>query len=151
LGYVGIWWAPNLVVAETPWRHKRIEAGGISLDLGVHFFDQIRYVAGEIETVTAQTTVLEPERFIRNADGTVRETISCDADDTFFASIKTSQGVVGNMFASWAGHGPGTLVGEGVVYYGSQGRSTGDELVYDDGPKQSLPDVYASQATPERK
>jgi len=41
LGYVGVWWAPTwcggnaLAACE-------VRRGGISLDLGVHFFDQIR-------------------------------------------------------------------------------------------------------------
>ncbi|MCB1232171.1 MAG: Gfo/Idh/MocA family oxidoreductase, partial [Verrucomicrobiae bacterium] len=37
MGNVGTWWAPDLIVAETPWRHVLAEAGGIALDLGPHF------------------------------------------------------------------------------------------------------------------
>ena len=55
----------------------------------------------------------------------------CDADDTFMAQIRTRTGVVGNMFASWAGHGESTVVGQGMVYYGSGGRVTGSQVTLD--------------------
>ena len=151
LGYAGVWWAPNLVVAETPWRHALIEAGGVSLDLGVHFFDQIRYVAGEIASVSAETAVLEPRRYLLDAEGRSKREIACDADDTFFASIRTTQGVVGNLFASWAGHGAPTLTGEGTVYYGSRGRVTGNEVVYDGGLRTSLGEIYSARAGSEQR
>lgn len=143
LGYVGVWWAPDLVVAQTPWRHVKREAGGISLDLGVHFFDQIRHVAGEVKSVSAQTAVLEPRRHILNAQGQRVQTIDCDADDTYFAQFTTSQGVTGNMFASWGGHGGVTLSGDGVVYYGSKGNVTGDRVTFDGAKSASLADLYA--------
>src|SRR5690606_19887085 len=38
LGNIGTWWAPNLVVAQTPWRHQKILGGGLAIDLGVHQF-----------------------------------------------------------------------------------------------------------------
>ena len=41
MGNIGTWWAPDLIVAETPWRHSLLEGGGIALDLGPHFFDMI--------------------------------------------------------------------------------------------------------------
>lgn len=144
LGYVGVWWAPNLVVAETPWRHAKSEGGGISLDLGVHFFDQIRTVAGEIDTVSAQTSVLEPKRFILDAQGRAAQTILCDADDTFMAQIRTRTGVVGNLFASWGGHGESTIVGQGMVYYGSGGKVTGTQVTLD--PESSA--AKTSEAKP---
>jgi len=142
LGYVGVWWAPDLVVAQTPWRHVKDEAGGISLDLGVHFFDQIRHVAGEIRTVTAQTHILEPKRHILDARGQVVQTIDCDADDTYFAQFTTARGVGGNMFASWGGHGAPTLSGDGVVYYGSKASSTGDTVTFDDRRQASLAELF---------
>jgi predicted dehydrogenase len=46
MGNIGTWWAPDLVVAETPWRHSLVEGGGMALDLGPHFFDLIRYISG---------------------------------------------------------------------------------------------------------
>ena len=144
LAYIGLWWAPNRIVAETPWRHRLVEAGGISLDLGVHFFDQIRYVAGEIKTVSAQTAILEPHRITLDASGRQTDQMHCDADDTFSASIETERGVVGSLCASWGGHGEPTRIGQGTVYYGSSGRVTGSDVTLDGGRTAQLADLYAS-------
>jgi predicted dehydrogenase len=149
LAYVGTWWAPDRIVAQTPWRHSLVEAGGISLDLGVHFFDQIRHVAGEVKSVSASVAVLEPKRVTLDARGRKTEEISCDADDTFAASITTEQGVLGNLVASWGGHGEATTIGQGTVYYGSGGRVTGDDVTLDEGRHSSLADLYRSQAAPD--
>lgn len=151
LGYAGVWWAPDRIVANTPWRHQAAEAGGISLDLGVHFFDQIRHVCGEIESVSAQTAVLEPVRVRVDASGQVVERIACDADDTFLAAIRTRAGVVGQLFASWAGHGGPTLVDQGTVYHGTRVRAAGDQVTFDDGAAASLAELYAAQAPAARQ
>jgi predicted dehydrogenase len=151
LGFVGVWWAPNLIVAETPWRHRLVEGGGISLDLGVHFFDHIRQIAGEVRTVTAHTSVLEPVRVTRDSQGREKDRIQCDADDTFFAQIETERGAVGNLFASWGGHGEPTRVGQGLVFYGSAGRVTGQDVTLGDGSQHTLKDLYEKQASPERQ
>lgn len=151
VGYAGLWWAPNLIVADTPWRHSRLEAGGISLDLGVHFFDQLRYLAGEITHVTARVATLEPRRAMLDAAGRSIATIDCDADDTLFATAETQSGAIANLFASWAGHGGPTLAGDGVAYYGGNGTAHGDETVFDDGRRLKLADVYSSAATPEQQ
>ncbi len=151
LGYAGVWWAPNRIVAETPWRHRLLEAGGISLDLGVHFFDQIRYVAGEIQAVTAQTAVVEPRRVTLDANGAVRETIDCDADDTFQAGFTTQRGAFGNMIATWAGHGEATRMGQGVVYYGASGRATGNQVTLDGAAPQALDELFERSIAPQQR
>jgi predicted dehydrogenase len=151
LGYIGLWWAPDLIVAETPWRHVKAEAGGISLDLGVHFFNQIRYVAGEIKSVAAQASILEPRRHMLDRDKRIAQSMDCDADDTFFANIETETGVVGNLMASWAGHGAPTLVGDGSVYYGSKGRITGPDVTFDGGKVEPLADLYLRSGDPQRR
>lgn len=145
LGSAGVWWAPDRVVAETPWRHRRDEGGGITLDLGVHQADVLRYVAGEVVDVDGRTTVLEPVRRTLDRQGRVTQQIECDADDTFFATLRTERGVVANLFASWGGHGTGTVLGQGPVFYGSHGRATGNELIRDDGKPQNLSLLYAEQ------
>jgi 1,5-anhydro-D-fructose reductase (1,5-anhydro-D-mannitol-forming) len=149
LGYAGVWWAPDLIVADTPWRHRRHEAGGISLDLGVHFFDQLRYVGGEIKTVSAQTSVLEPLRFRRDAQGVVVETVECDADDTFVAHLEMENGAVGSAFASWGGHGAATKTGGGAVYYGSKARFNGGRVAIDGESETTLADRYDAEAPKE--
>ncbi len=106
--------------------------------MGPHWFDMMRYIAGEVKSVMARTAVIEPERLTRDAEGTVRERIQCDADDTFFANFETESGVNGAIYGSWAGHGEPTMVGEGAVFYGQRGRVTGDRLVVDGEEPQSL-------------
>jgi predicted dehydrogenase len=147
LGYAGVWWAPDLIVAETPWRHVKNEAGGISLDLGVHFFNQLRAVGGEIAIVSAKTKVLEPKRVTRDADGKVVREIECDADDTFAAHFETEAGAIGNLFASWGGHGGPTYTADGTTYYGSKARISGDRITFDSGETADLGELFAKQAS----
>lgn len=151
MGNIGTWWAPDLIVAETPWRHVLAEGGGIALDLGPHFFDMIRYISGsEIESVSARTRVVEPVRYLRR-DGKKVEPFSCDADDTFHAHFSLRSGVVGSMFGSWAGHGGNTVIGEGPVFYGEHGKVTGDTIHLDGAAPQSLSALYDAQAPPALK
>ena len=140
---VGNWWAPDLIVAETPWRHQRVEGGGITLDIGVHLFNHFRCIAGEITTVTAEVQVLETTR--RRRDSVAQE-VACDADDTLMATFQTDRNVAGSLTASWAGHGSGTSIGSGrgTVYYGTQGNVVDGALTLDDGSCHSLPELYAT-------
>jgi predicted dehydrogenase len=144
LANIGNWWAPDKIVAETPWRHQLVEGGGITLDIGVHLFNHFRYVAGEVVEVTGNAKILEPRRFTFDAKGDVIEQIDCDADDTMFASFETDRGVVGDLAASWSGHGEPLLTGRGrgIVYYGTEGSVVGDELVRDDGSREQLGQLY---------
>lgn len=151
LGYVGVWWAPNLIVAETPWRHRLLEGGGISLDLGVHFLDQMRFVAGEPISVSAQTSILQPQRFTFDDAGNQIASIDCDADDTFMATYQFEGGVQANLFASWAGFGPPVKLDAGTVYLGSAGRAS-EQTVYikDESDPLDLGQLYDEGASPER-
>lgn len=149
LGYAGVWWGPDLIVAGTPWRHVKSEAGGISLDLGVHFFDQLRYVGGEVASLSARTAVLEPRRVSRDASGRVVREIECDADDTFVAHLEMANGGVGSLFASWGGHGGQVRTADGAVYYGSKARITGGEITLDGAAPTDLAGVFQEQAAGE--
>lgn len=152
LGNVGTWWAPNLIVAETPWRHKIVEGGGISLDLGVHQFDMVRQVCGEIKSVTARTSVVEPKRFTFAPDGTLSNQMDCDADDTFFAGFETEMNVTGTLFGSWSGAATNTVLGNGPTFYGTNGRVSGAEMhVKGQSEPQSVSDAYHAQASDEQK
>lgn len=149
LGNVGTWWAPDLVVAQTPWRHQKLLGGGLAIDLGVHQFHMIRQIGGEVKEVQATTSVVEPRRRILAPDGTVVETVDCDADDTFFASFTANAGVTGTLFASFAGHGTKTVLGNGPVFYGSKGRVSGDQLHLDGhSDPLSLQNLFSTTATP---
>lgn len=146
MGNIGTWWAPDLVVAETPWRHVLAEGGGMALDLGPHFFDLVRHVSGsEVVSVSARTQVVEPTRWMLR-DGQRVDPFACDADDTFHAHFALASGAAGSMFGSWGGHGGNTVVGEGIVFYGSRGRVTGDTLQLDGCEPQSLSALYEAEA-----
>jgi len=147
LGNIGTWWAPNLIVAETPWRHKIVEGGGISLDLGVHQFDMIRQVCGEVKSVTARTSVVEPKRFTLTTAGDVINEMDCDADDTFFASFETENNVTGTLFGSWSGAATNTVLGNGPTFYGTKGRVSGAQIHLKDAAEpQSVSELYAEHA-----
>ncbi len=144
---VGNWWAPDRIVAETPWRHKLVAGGGITLDIGVHLFHHFRHVAGEIASVTGEASVQEPRRFTRDAAGQIIQSVDCDADDTMLASFVTQRGAIGHLAASWGGHGQPLVTGggRGVVYYGSRGCVSDGELVLGDGTRHDLAAWYAAQ------
>ena len=150
---VGNWWAPDRIVADTPWRHERLAGGGISLDIGVHLFNHFRYVAGEMQTVTAHTEVQEAVRRSCDSTGRVIREISCDADDTLWASFRSERGVRGSVVASWSGHGAATTAGSGrgTVYYAERGSVQGDELTADDGSRRLVSELYAAECDPEQR
>ncbi len=146
LGNIGTWWAPDLIVAETPWRHELIEAGGIALDLGPHMFNLVRHISGDIDNISARTAVVEPTRYLLR-DGRRTNPIPCDADDTFYASFGTTSGASGMVFGGWSGHGAPTVVGEGPVFYGSKGRVTGGEIHLDNEPStKPLAEIFQAEA-----
>jgi len=150
IGFVGAWWAPDRIVAHTPWRHRQLDGGGISLDLGVHFFDQVRQAVGEVATVSAETSILEPRRFRRDEQGRLVESVDCDADDTCQAQFTTVNGARGSLIATWAGHGVPTTFGDGLVYYCEAGRVMHDALERD-GASVSLAELYEQHASPALK
>lgn len=150
-GYVGLWWAPDQIVAETPWRHRMAEGGGITLDLGVHFLNQMRYLAGSPQSVQGSVATLEPVRHRRDEDGKTIERIDCDADDTCEAVFEFSNGVRASLIASWAGHGGPTLLGAGSTYYGSAGKVAAGQVYFPDASMTSLEAMYWSEAPRQRQ
>lgn len=151
VGSIAARWAPDTIVADTPWRHWRNEAGGIALDVGVHRFDMIRYLAGEVQTMQARTAVVEPVRVNRDAAGRVTSRVECDAEDTVFAAFDTQCGATGNLLASWAGCGGPTLLGTGDVFYGSAGKVSGADVTFADGSTVNLARLYEEKCEPARK
>ncbi|NLF72726.1 MAG: Gfo/Idh/MocA family oxidoreductase [Candidatus Anammoximicrobium sp.] len=151
IGSVGARWAPDRVVADTPWRHRRVEGGGISLDVGVHRFDLIRALAGEIRDVQARTAIVEPVRWGHDERGRPTQRVECDAEDTVYASFATVAGATGELTASWAGRGGGTMPGTGDVYYASGGRVSGDDVTCGDGATANLAQLYEQGCPADRK
>jgi len=138
-------WSPDRVVAETPWRHQKLFAGGgASLDIGVHLLHELRYIAGPIDTISGVTRIFEPTRSL-SATG---ERVACDVDDAFFAIVTFASGAVGQLTFTWAGHGSPTGLPDGRVIYGTRGCLKGDTLILDDGSTCSATELFDSEADP---
>ena len=152
IGSLGGLWSPDKVVADTPWRHKKLEGGGGgTIDIGVHQFHLLRYVFGEVAWVSAQTKTLEPMRYRRNANGAVNETVDADVDDTHLAIAGMENGATGQLLWSWAMQGPPLEIPGAPAFYGSEGCICGDQLVSAGGSTGLLLDVFAEQMSPEEK
>ncbi|MGI9145324.1 MAG: Gfo/Idh/MocA family protein [Chloroflexota bacterium] len=136
-------WSPDRVVAETPWRHQKLlGGGGATLDIGVHFLHELRYLAGPIENVSAITRTFEPTRVLSSSS----EQVACDVDDAFFATVTLASGAVAQLTFTWAGHGAPTSLPHGLVIYGTQGCLQGDTLILDDGSTSSASELFNTQA-----
>lgn len=140
-------WSPDRIVAETAWRHRRLEAGGgASLDMGVHLAHRLRYLIGEVDTMTAVARVFEPERVRRDAEGRVVERVAADADDAFFALPEFEGGATGTVSFTWAGHGEPTRFPEGTIVYGDRGCLKGTTVVRDGGVREDGAELFAREA-----
>jgi glucose-fructose oxidoreductase len=136
-------WSPDLVVAQTPWRHQKLYAGaGAALDIGVHLLHEMRYLAGPIATISGQTRIFEPTRTLASTG----ERIACDVDDAFFATVGFASGAVGQVTFTWAGHGPPSSLPDGPVIYGTRGCLKGDTLTLDDGSVASAAELFRERA-----
>jgi predicted dehydrogenase len=151
IGSAGDRWAPDAICGETPWRHRRAEAGGLALDVGVHRFDFVRALAGNVKNIQARTAVVEPVRVTRDPSGKVTARVECDAEDTIYASFETEGGATGMWLMSCAGHGGPTVLGSGDVLYGSAGRVSGSTVTAADGLTADLARLYEEHCDAARK
>ncbi|MGA7670376.1 MAG: Gfo/Idh/MocA family oxidoreductase [Nitrolancea sp.] len=145
-------WSPDRVVADTPWRHLKIEAGGgASIDIGVHMAHRLRYLVGEIRAMTSVTRVFETERELRDPDGNTSGRYPADADDAFFALPEFENGAVGTLSFTWAGHGESTGLPGGTTIYGTRGCLKGGVLVRDEGDRIELAELFEREATDDER
>ncbi|MEJ7654082.1 MAG: Gfo/Idh/MocA family oxidoreductase [Chloroflexia bacterium] len=143
-------WSPSRVVADTPWRHRKEAAGGgISIDLGVHFFQHLRRVCGPISRVSGVVRTIEPVRYLRTGDGT--EEVTADVDDAMFCHVEFAAGGVASISASWAGHGPPTSLPGGLVIYGGRGSLHGGVVHLDGEAPTPLGEYFARHATEDER
>lgn len=130
IGSIGGLWSPDVIVAETPWRHRKLLAGGGgSIDIGVHLFHMLRYVLGEVDWVSATARTFEPKRYRRDASGKVVDSVDADVDDTFFATAGFAKDAVAQMLWSWGAHGEPLQIGDAPAFYGSEGCIKGGNLI----------------------
>lgn len=148
-GGIGGEWSPDHVVAHTPWRHRKLEAGGgPAIDHGVHLMHQIRYLMGDLDEVSALTRTWEPTRVDRLA-GRPDEEIVNELEDVYLAQFTFTSGAIGSTFSGWGGHGDRAGLEPGPVVYGSAGSIKGDAVVGDGGPLGRAGDLLATGAGPE--
>jgi predicted dehydrogenase len=139
-------WSPDRVVADTPWRHVAAQAGGgATLDIGVHMLHGLRYLCGEVATVSALVRTFEPRRVLR-AEGQATQVVAADADDAYMALLEFAGGGIGMTSFTWAGHGEPTGLPEGRVIYGSKGVIKGSRLLVDGQEPVSLADLFQREA-----
>lgn len=132
MGSVGGRWSPDRIVAQTPWRHlKRQAGGGGSIDIGVHQMDQLRSVMGEVAGVQAMVRTFEPNRVWCDESGQVTDRVLTEVDDTFFAGVNFVNGAIGQILWSWAGRGEPLNIPDGPAFFGSRGCVLGDRLIAD--------------------
>jgi 1,5-anhydro-D-fructose reductase (1,5-anhydro-D-mannitol-forming) len=152
LGSLGGIWSPDIVTAETPWRHDKLLAGGGgSIDIGVHQFHLLRYVFGEVDWVSAVTRTFEPTRYRRDDDGNVIEAVSANVDDTYLATAGFENDAIGQLLFSWAGHGEALEFPGAPAFYGSEGSIMGGQLVSDGGLREPLLDYFDANVTADER
>ena len=145
-GSLGGLWSPDRVVADTPWRHRKLQGGGGgAIDIGVHQFHLLRYVFGEAAWVSGTARTFEPVRYRRDAAGNVVEPVKADVDDTFLAAVGFGNGALGQLLWSWGMHGEPLEIPGTPVFYGSEGCIKGGELVDDRGNRAPLIGMFREQ------
>ncbi len=143
---VGGEWAPDRIVAHTPWRHQKLEGGGgPAIDLGVHLMHQIRYLMGPVGEISALARTMEDKR-VDPSSGTE---VANEVEDVFLAQLRFASGAVGSAVAGWAGHGEASGLGSNPVIYGSRGCVKGNDVFNDDGFVGTSSALMAEQASPE--
>lgn len=146
VGSIGGLWSPDVIVADTPWRHRKLLAGGGgTIDIGVHLFHMLRYIFGEVAWVGATTRTFEPTRYRREASGSVLDQVEADVDDTFFATAGFANEAIGQLLWSWAGRGEPLTIGDAPAFYGSEGCIKGGELIDNQGNRVPLLDYFRQQ------
>lgn len=138
MGVLGGLWSPNRIVAETPWRHQKLQGGGGgSIDIGVHQMDWMRFVMGEIASVSAMADTFVAERTHTRADGSVMTT-NANVDDTYMATIRFVNRALGQLWWSWAGQSDPITINGAPAFVGSEAAIRGDQIQYRDGGSESL-------------
>jgi 1,5-anhydro-D-fructose reductase (1,5-anhydro-D-mannitol-forming) len=143
IGGIGGFWSPDKIVAETPWRHRKLEGGGGgAIDIGVHVMHWVRYVCGDIGSVHASVRTFEPHRYTRTADGTVVNRTGCNVDDTYFATVNFQNGAIGQLLWSWGAHGEPLEIPGTPAFFGSKGCIKGNHVILDDGTRTTTTALF---------
>ena len=145
-GGIGGLWSPDRIVAETPWRHRKLEGGGGgALDIGVHVMHWLRYVCGEVAAVSGTVRTFEPLRHL-HGDAAAGPSVEANVDDTYLATVTCENGALAQLMWSWGGHGEATPIPGAPVFYGSKGCIKGGEIIADSGSRRNLLDTFWAEA-----
>ena len=152
MGSLGGFWSPDVTVAGTPWRHKKLlGGGGGAIDIGVHQFHLLRYVLGEVDWVSAVARTFEPVRAIRSEAGECIEQTTADVDDTYLATAGFAGDAVAQLLWSWAGRGPALEIPNAPAFYGSEGSISGGKLFTANGAGTDLVDYFEEKMDEETR
>jgi predicted dehydrogenase len=143
VGSLGGLWSPDRIVADTPWRHHKLEGGGGgSIDIGVHQFHLLRYVFGEVAWVSGTARMFEPLRYKRSQAGDVIATVEANVDDTYLATAGFENEAIGQLMWSWAGGGEALEFPGAPAFLGSEGCIKGGDLIDRNGTHTPLAEAF---------
>lgn len=152
IGSIGGLWSPDVIVAQTPWRHRKLlGGGGGTIDIGVHLFHMLRYILGEVAWVSATTRTYERLRYRRDDAGNVLDQVEADVDDTFFATAGFTNEAIGQLLWSWAGRGEPLQIGDAPAFYGSEGCIKGGTLIDTKGNRTPLVQHFEQSMSAEER
>lgn len=143
---------PDLVAARTPWRQTKLGAGGgVAIDLGVHLFNRVRTICGDVKSVQAMWRTVEPIRVLMDdSDASVAEEIQNQVDDAFFTNFEFENGAMGHMAVSRSTRGIQIGVPGGTNIFGSSGALSGGKL-YVEGQTSDVVGRFKAQASQEEQ
>jgi predicted dehydrogenase len=152
MGSLGGLWSPDRVVAETPWRHDKLLAGGGgAIDIGVHQMHFQRYVVGEIQAVSAMARTFEPTRRVRDESGNVIQEVQANVDDTYMATLAFERGAIGQLWWSWALGQDDLRIDGAPAVLGSKGAIRGGQIVSADGSTRPLGETFQAEMTADER
>ena len=153
----------------TPWRHDKL-TGSVTLELGVHNADILRYYLGPATAAYGTARLYEPVRH-RPSDGgpggfyakwaaQMPEVVTATGEDALFGQIQFAGGAVGQLILHYAGHGrplgdrqvfgsagslasPGDRNGRPLTLYRDDGRTIADEEILAYAPSYRLAPLAA--------
>jgi predicted dehydrogenase len=135
----------------TGWRAKKVMAGSLILEQGVHVSDLILYFMGDAETIYATTGIMQKERIVGKRPPGIEQfyghrvedqfegqsKVIIDAEDTAFSVIKFESGAIGQMTltngANGYGFGNETIHGtEGTIQLPGSRNNMSESITGDD-------------------
>jgi len=90
-------WGERVII--TPWRHRQA-AGGIAIDMGVHYADILEYLLGPIQHVVGMGALVDPVRVAPDGSQVI-----ADAEDLTVGVARFASGALASWTLDLAGRG----------------------------------------------